>query len=35
MAATKQLLVATDFHSMEKIVWKSTATSNCLATNIR
>ncbi len=27
MAATKQLLVATDFHSMDKIVWKSTATN--------
>ncbi len=36
MLVTKQLTVATDFHSMEKnkILWKSMATINCLAANI-
>ncbi len=34
MMVTKQFLAAIDFHSMEKIPWKSMATSNCLFTNI-
>ncbi len=35
MLVTKQLMVAIDFHSMEKkILWKSMATVNCLVTNI-
>ncbi len=36
MLVTKQLTVATDFHSMEKkILWKSVATVNSLVTNIQ
>ncbi len=33
-AVNKQLVLAIDFHSMEKILWKSVATCNSLVTNI-
>ncbi len=34
MLVTKQLMVAIDFHSMEKIQRRSMATIKCLVTNI-
>ncbi len=34
MLITKQLTVAINFHSIEKVQWKSMANINCLVTKI-
>ncbi len=34
MLVTKHLMVAIDFYSMKKILWKSMATANALVTKI-